>query len=236
MTLKIVQISDTHISVDVPQRMNDLENCVQAINQLAVQPDLVVHTGDVAHDGLAQEYHNARERLDQLDVPYFVMPGNRDNRSALRNAFSDKRYQLPQQGWLQYAIEQYAVRLIMVDTVSEQTNKGELCDERLTHLEQMLSADTSRPVALFLHHPPYEATGIPDPYQYKDWNDVEKLAELLARFQHIQGMYCGHVHRFIDGSIAGIQASAITCLAGDLRKGDVSEEERTLPVFKSLNL
>lgn len=236
MTLKIVQISDTHLSVDVPQRLQDLENCVRVINELDVQPNLVVHTGDITHDALAQEYHSARQLLDQLRAPYFVMPGNRDKRELLLKEFNDERYQLPNQGWVQYSIEDYPVRLIMVDTVSIKTNKGELCDARLNHLEQMLSADTTKPVALFLHHPPYEAVGIPDPYQYADWLDVEKLAKLLSRYKNICGVYCGHVHRHIDGSIAGINASAITCLAGDLRKGYVSDVERELPAYKILNL
>jgi len=198
MNLQIVQITDTHLSIDVPQRMHDLEKCVHAINNLEVPVDLVVHTGDITHNGLAQEYHSARQLLDQLDAPYFVMPGNRDKRVHLLNAFKDKRFALPAQGWVQYSIEDYSIRLLMVDTVSNHTNKGELCDQRLAHLEKMLSADTTKP--------------------------------------NICGLYCGHVHRFIDGSIAGINASAITCLASDLRRGDVSEADRKMPVYKSLNL
>jgi hypothetical protein len=164
------------------------------------------------------------------------MAGNRDKRIELLSEFADKRYKLAANGWVQYSIEQYSVRLLMVDTVSEHSNKGQLCAERLEHLEEMLLADTTKPVALFLHHPPYEAVGIPDPFQYEDWNDVENLTALLSQFTNVCGMYCGHVHRFIDGSIAGVQASAISCLAGDLRKGEVTDAERKLPVFKSLTL
>jgi len=236
MTLHIVHISDTHISNDKPQRLADLKNCIREINNLPQPADVVVHTGDISHDGLAQEYCNAKQELDQLNAPYFVIPGNRDNRAALLKEFDNKRYGLTEGGWVQYSLDQYAVRLIMLDTLCEGTNKGALCEERLHHLELMLAADNKKPVALFLHHTPYLATGIPDPYQYEDWNDVEKLKSVLARFDNIKGMYCGHVHRFIDGEIAGIKASAITCLAGDLRKGAVTDEERKLPVFRSIKL
>jgi len=236
MTLQIVHLSDTHISNEVPQRLTDLENCVTAINALPRQPDLVIHTGDIAHDALEQEYHHARQRLDQLNAPYYVMAGNRDNRSVLLNEFSARRYRLPTQGWVQYSIEDHSVRLLMIDTVSEQSNKGQLCAARLIHLEEMLLADTSKPVALFLHHTPFEAIGIPDPYQFENWSDVDKLTVLLSKFSNICGMYCGHVHRFLNGDISGIKASAISCLAGDLRKGEVSDEERKQPVFKFLTL
>jgi len=155
MKTHIIHLSDTHISVDTPQRLGDLEKCVQTINNLDVPPDLIVHTGDISHDGLAQEYHNARVLLDELKAPYFVMAGNRDKRQALLKEFSDKRYQLPNDGWIQYSIEEYPVRLLMLDTVSERSNKGRLCSERLAHLESMLMADTSKPTALFLHHTPF---------------------------------------------------------------------------------
>ncbi len=234
--MQIVQISDTHISNAAPQRMQDLENCVKAINALPTPADVVIHTGDISHDGLTEEYQQAKETLNKLDAPYFVMAGNRDKRTELHNVFNDKTMQLPSQGWIQYAVEEYPVRLIMVDTVSVNSNKGQLCTERLAHLEAMLSVDTEKPVALFLHHTPFEAIGIPDPYQYEDWEDVRKLSLLLSQYNNIRGMYCGHVHRFIDGEIANLKASAITCLAGDLRKGEVTDAERKLPVFKSITL
>lgn len=236
MTLQIVQISDTHIAEEAPQRLEDLENCVAAINGLESTPDMVVHTGDITHNGLSKEYHNARIQLDKLHAPYVVMAGNKDNRSRLFNEFNDERYRLADTGWVQYAIEDFPVRLLMIDTVSDNTNKGQLCDERLDNIESMLSANTTKPVALFLHHTPFKAEGLPDPYQYENWEDVDKLAALLSRFDHICGMYCGHVHRFVDGEIAGVHASAITCLACDLRKGEISDEERTQPVFKVITL
>jgi len=236
MTVSIVQISDTHISGEFPQRLIDLENCVNVINSLPTQPSLVIHTGDISHNGLQQEYHSARQLLEKLNMPYYVMAGNRDKRPELLHAFADARYHLSNEGWVQYAVEHLSVRLIMVDTVSEQSNKGQLCAARLRHLESLLTIDTTKPTALFLHHPPFEALGIPDPFQYVDWHDVENLTTLLSRFSNIVAMYCGHVHRFIDGSIAGIQASAITCAAGDLRKGKVTDVERTQPVYKVLAL
>ena len=236
MTLQIVQISDTHVSSDFPQRLSDLENCVRAINELDTRPELVVHTGDISHNGKSEEYHSAKNVLNQLNVPYFVMAGNRDNRAELLAAFADARYQLPKDSWVQYSIEEYPIRLLMVDTVNELSNKGQLCEARLRHLENMLMTETTKPVCLFLHHTPFAALGIPDPHQFEDWGDVEKLAALLSRFSNIHSIYCGHVHRFMEGEIAGLNASAISCLAGDLRKGEVSDAQRKLPVFKELAL
>ncbi len=234
--MNIVQITDTHLSLDTPQRTRDLTRCVNSINALTPAPELVIHTGDITHHAAAEEYRAARTELDKLTMPYFVMAGNKDKRATLLSEFADARYQLQPQGWVQYSIEQLPVRLIMLDTVSAHSNKGELCDDRLNHLNTMLSADVKKPVYLFLHHTPFEAVGVPDPYQYEDWSDIAKLAKVLEHYTHIKAMYCGHVHRFANGSIANIDASAITCLAGDLRKGDVSDEQRMQPVYKVIQL
>jgi len=236
MSSLIVQISDTHISHDAPQRVQDLKNCVRAINNLHEKPALVVHTGDITHNALPEEYHTARTELDELDMPYHVMPGNKDKRDVLLEEFKHNKYKLPENGWVQYSIESLTTRLLLLDTVSYESNKGRLCAERLDHLEHMLKADQSKPVALFLHHPPYEAIGIPDPWQYEDWDDVNKLAGIICAHKNIKSMYCGHVHRYINGEIANLKASAITCLASDLRKGDVSDDDRAKPVYKVLRL
>ncbi len=236
MALQIVQITDTHISSDTPSRTKDLERCVEAINDMQPQPALVIHTGDITHHGTREEYHIARKELDKLLSPFIVIPGNKDIRSELLNTFKDERYTLAPEGWVQYAIDDFSVRLLMVDTVSEDSNKGQLCKSRLEHLHQMLLANTEKPTALFLHHTPFKATGVPDPFQFEDWTQVDTLGNMLSQFNNICGIYCGHVHRFADGEIANIPASAITCLAGDLRKGDVSDDERLLPVFKRINL
>lgn len=236
MSTRIVQISDSHISVDHPHRTDELERCVHHINALPEQPDLVIHTGDVAHDGLPAEYAAAKEKLDQLSAPYYVMAGNRDNRKELIKKFENGSQIKPGDTWVQYAIEDFPTRFLAIDTVSSDSNKGKLCPERLNHLENMLKSDTARPTVLFMHHPPFEAQGVPDPYQYENWSEVDTLKSVLSAYDNIHGIYCGHVHRNIDSSVNGIFASALTCLASDLRKGDVSDTDRAKPVLKVLEL
>jgi len=144
MTLQIVQISDTHITDDVPQRMNDLENCVHTINGLSEPPELVIHTGDITHNGTAPEYHRTRQLLDQLDAPYFVMPGNRDKRPELINEFADERYDLPAQGWVQYSVELSGQKLLVETHCAKRVTKGNCVRvvytiSRLCYLKSLIS-------------------------------------------------------------------------------------------------
>jgi 3',5'-cyclic AMP phosphodiesterase CpdA len=231
--MRIVQISDTHVSCEHPARASELAACIQFINRLVPAPDVVVHTGDVAHDGKAEEYAIAHGLLEELHAPYYVIPGNRDNRPRLIRAFADDRHIRLGMEFVQYPVEHPEARLILVDSVGSRGNKGHLCAARLADVDRMLSADAGRPTLVFLHHPPFEVGIIPDPFQYEDWAAVEAFWELLSRHHQVRGVHCGHVHRNVQASIHSIRASTVSCVAPDLRKGEVSGSSHELAIFSS---
>ena len=101
----------------------------------------------------------------------------------------------------------------MLDTVKEGDSKGEFCQQRLTHLQTMLEDDSTRPALIFMHHSPYVVDEIPDPWQFHNWQEVEALSELLSKHENIQQVYCGHVHRNVEGTIAGLPVEVLTCIA-----------------------
>ena len=245
--MRIIQISDSHIAHDIPQRLRDLDDCVAAVN--AESPDLIIHTGDITHNGLAIEYTAARRSLDKLNTSYCVLPGNKDIRSVLADTFHDHTYlaetgltqtdhdkSTTAAGFIQYTLEQYPVRLIMIDTVRESTSKGELCEQRLAHLEEMLEQDTSKPVIVFMHHSPFIVEEIPDPYQFHNWQDVEAFEKVLSRYGNIECIYCGHVHRNVEGTIGGLPVHVLSCIATDLRKGELTTEDKTRPFYRIIDL
>ena len=51
-------------------------------------------------------------------------------------------------------VEDYPVRLIMLDSVVPQAGHGLLCTDRLAFLDETLSAQPHKPTMLVLHHPP----------------------------------------------------------------------------------
>src|SRR5712664_2556784 len=76
------------------------------------------------------EYEHLRRLLAPLAMPIFVIPGNHDAREPLRAAFAGDGY-LPVDGFLQFAIEDYSVRLVALDTLIPGEGGGLLCTERL---------------------------------------------------------------------------------------------------------
>src|SRR5512132_820510 len=99
----IAQISDLHLRTDgslMHGRIDTraaLANCVAHVNGLDPRPDLVLATGDLADLALPEDYRVLRAMLDGLAMPVYVIPGNHDDRGALRASFDDFGY-LPSEG------------------------------------------------------------------------------------------------------------------------------------------
>lgn len=230
----IVQISDTHIDPgheNGPARLGDLEACVAAINAMDPQPDLVIHTGDMAHNGNDEKYGLALDILKSLKPALFVCPGNRDERSLLLERFNTGRRLMPDSPYVQYAVEDFPVRVIALDTINDQSNQGAYCVERAGNLRETLAAGRDRPTVVFMHHPPFEITSSKYPRQYDPWDGAERLTDALQGQDHVIRGFCGHSHRHVLGEVAGIPFSCVPSVARDLRLGDFESALAEVPVF-----
>src|SRR5262245_469392 len=91
----IAQISDTHVELDTPdteRRLVDFERTIADINALNPSPDVIVHTGDIVHNGRQDEYARSVAVLEKATMPVYVLVGNKDSRANLRAAFSANEY------------------------------------------------------------------------------------------------------------------------------------------------
>jgi 3',5'-cyclic-AMP phosphodiesterase len=114
-----------------------LSRAVAALNELVPQPDITVVTGDLVDHGTPEEYEHFRTLLAPLAMPVFVIPGNHDAREPLREAFRSDGY-LPADGTLHYVINDYALRLVALDTLVEGNHHGSLNAEQLVWLDAIL--------------------------------------------------------------------------------------------------
>ncbi len=232
----IAQISDTHIPANSPDaaasdpRAGELRRCVADINRQGV--DVVIHTGDSTHNGTADEYAIVREILSELKAPYFLIPGNRDRRETLREAFSHLSY-MPKNGeFLHYAVEDFPIRLIALDSHDPGQRKGAFCERRQAWLEETLAREPGKPTVLFIHHPPFDIAEQNYIGGYRHPQDAENLAALVSRHPQVERLLCGHVHCEHRESWAGTVATSMPSLAVDLRKEkDAAMETATLYVL-----
>ena len=79
--ISFVQISDSHIGFARPENTDvagTLQQTVEAINAMKVQPSFVVHTGDVTHLAKAAQFDTAKQILGTLKAPLITLPGEHD--------------------------------------------------------------------------------------------------------------------------------------------------------------
>ena len=216
----VIQLSDPHIvapgellygRVDTAEF---LARSVAEINRLDPLPDVAVMTGDLVDHGNPAEYSHLRRLLAPLAMPVFVIPGNHDAREPLRAAFAADGY-LPADGFLQYAIEDYPVRLVALDTLIPGEAGGLLCSARLAWVDHVLALAPARPVLLMMHHPPF-LTGI-ERMDRAGLQNSEALAAVVARHPQVERILCGHLHRAIDRRFAGTVAGTAPSTAHQLR-------------------
>ncbi|RZF26556.1 phosphodiesterase [Paraburkholderia sp. UYCP14C] len=211
----LAQISDLHIKQPggLAYRRVDtaayLARCVDALNALTPRPDAVLMTGDLVDQGDPQQYAHLKTLLAPLEIPYFLMVGNHDERNALRAAFPE-RDELQSGGeFVQYAVDVGPLRVIALDSLVPGSSAGMLCDTRLAWLAQQLDAARGRPVVVALHHPPF-VCGIGHMDEMRlDQTASDRLAALIAQHPNVERVLCGHVHRSMFVRFGGTIASAI---------------------------
>lgn len=209
----IAQITDTHIKTPgkLAYRRVDtaamLRRCVAEILQLDPQPDLIVMTGDLVDLGQPQEYVWLKSLIAPLCQPVIVVPGNHDEREAMRDAFAGGGY-FPASGFLHFSIDdRYPLRIVGLDTPVPMEGRGELCSERLAWLDETLARENERPTLLLMHHPPF-LTGIGH-MDAIGLTGREAFAEIVGRHPQIKLILCGHLHRNIQTTVGGRRA--LTC-------------------------
>ena len=211
----LAQISDLHIKRPgaLAYRRVDtgaaLARCVAALNALKPRPDVVIMTGDLVDQGDPEQYAHLKTLLAPLEIPYYLLVGNHDDRTALREAFSDRPELRAGGDFVHYAADIGPLRLIALDSLVPGQSAGNLCDARLAWLETQLDAANGQPVIVALHHPPFEfGIGHMDALRLGP-QAAERLAALIARYPNVERVICGHVHRPMFVRFGGTIASAV---------------------------
>ena len=215
----IAQLTDTHITAPgtlaygIVDTAAYLARAVAEIEGVAPRPDLVVLTGDLVDKGTAEEYELLRALLAPLSMPYFAIPGNHDNREAMRAAFAGDGY-LPREGLLDFTVEDWPLRIIALDTLVPGAGGGTLRDEQLRWLADSLAAAPLRPSVILMHHPPFR-TGFAAMDRIGLSGSAE-LAEIVRAHASVERILCGHLHRAIASRFAGTVAGTAPSTAHQL--------------------
>ena len=186
----VAQITDTHIKPNgrlaygnVLDSSSLLRRVVKHCNEFNSKIDIAIVTGDLTDSGQLEEYEEFNKIMKDLKIPWFLIPGNHDDKNTLMEFFDKHKYLPRNEKFCHYVIDEYPFVLMGLDTTVLGKSYGEFCDERLKWLENNLELFSSKPAFLFMHHPPF-ATGI-EGMDNQNLKNSSKFFEILKSYPHV---------------------------------------------------
>jgi 3',5'-cyclic-AMP phosphodiesterase len=214
----ICQLTDLHVrpvgkpANRVAETNMFTERAFRAVARLNPEPDMVVITGDLTECGLDAEYTNLARLLRKwLPMPVFVIPGNHDRRGNFREGLKHLPGVTADPHYVQYAVEDHPVRLVMLDTLVPGAGHGELHAGQLEFLDRTLAAVPGKPTIVAMHHPPF-VCGIAHMDRI-NLRNAPAFTAIVAKHRQVERIICGHHHRPIVARVAHAIASIAPSVA-----------------------
>jgi 3',5'-cyclic AMP phosphodiesterase CpdA len=225
--MKLVQISDTHLSHRGGVTQDNFERLVAHVNE-QLRPDLVVHSGDVviADPDATDDHRRAHELMQRFAAPVRVVPGNHDvgapgehpwkglsvtdeRVAAFEQIWGDDHWRHDLDGWTVLGLD------------SELFGSGlDREAEQWRWLEQTVEdMPADRPTLVFLHKPIWSAAEGVTEHQLDVGDQARaRLLDLLGRVA-LRGVGSGHLHRFretVRDGVVEVWAPSTAFVAGSV--------------------
>lgn len=211
--VRILQITDTHLfagETDTLLGINTLHSyhaVLDAIVKQQLPADLIVATGDLVQDQSTRAYQRFTDGIARLPASCVWLPGNHDYQPSMAQELAAAGISSSKQVLLG---DQW--QILLLDSQVQGVPHGELSDDQLIWLDNCLAQQPDRHTVVMLHHHPL-ASGCTWLDQHSLRNS-HMLAEVLTRYQNIEGILCGHIHQDMDVMWNGIRmlATPSTCV------------------------
>jgi len=194
-----VQISDTHIGFNKeanPDVAGTLTQTIDIVNAMAVQPALIIHTGDITHLSRPAEFDQAQQMLSRLrTTELHTVPGEHDTQDPTVTEYFN-RFGKASDNKGYYSFDHAGVHFIALINVLQfkPGGLGTLGDEQLGWVAADLKArSSSTPIVVFAHMPLWTI--------YEPWGwgtgDADQLMKPLRRFGSVT-LLNGHIHQIVQ--------------------------------------
>ncbi|MDQ3158472.1 MAG: phosphodiesterase [Actinomycetota bacterium] len=228
----IAHVSDTHLlggKRPLYGKVDTDAHLAQALRQIELsgaKPEAIVFTGDLADLGEPDAYTRLRQLVEpiaeRIGAAIVWVMGNHDERADYSNLLFDTP--LPAEHGSDHPQDRVhdinGLRIISFDTTVPGFHHGEVTDQQLSWLAEILATPAPDGTLLALHHPPIptprlEAMGMLELF------DQGRLADVI-RGTDIKAILAGHLHYSTHSTFAGIPVSvaAATCYTLDLTAED----------------
>jgi len=197
--LSFAQISDSHMGFNKPANTDvagTLKAAVEKINALSVQPEFLLHTGDISHLARPEEFDTVDQILKgAVAKDVFFVPGEHDVIGDEGKQYLE-RYgkETKGEGW--YSFDKKGVHFIgLVNVVNLKAGGlGNLGGDQLDWLAaDVKHLKSSTPIVVFAHIPLWSV--------YPEWgwgtDDSAQALGYLRRFGSVSVLN-GHIHQIMQ--------------------------------------
>lgn len=204
MATRVLQLTDLHLFADPNARLKGVStrdsfvDVLRFIESREDEFDVLVLTGDLAHDEELETYRMLRELLSDWISRCRLIPGNHESRSMIRRTFPELFQS--EGNRLTFSFATGGWRLIGLDSHVHGQVAGRIETEQLDWLRQQLTTYADEPTVLFLHHPPVSVQS-----KWLDEIGLEEpqpLIETISGFKQVKVVCAGHVHQEFHGRLA----------------------------------
>jgi 3',5'-cyclic AMP phosphodiesterase CpdA len=217
----IAHVSDTHLlagdarQYDAIDTVDRFRQALERLRRMDPPPQALVFTGDLADLGDPAAYAILRDLVEpmaeELGAQVIWCMGNHDDRAAYAHELFGEESDAPQDRVYDVA----GLRVVSHDTTVPGWHHGEIGDDQLSWLGEVLANPAEHGTILALHHPPIPSPMVPAA-ELIELRDTEALAETL-RESDVRAIIGGHYHFSSHSTFAGIPVSvaAATCYLAD---------------------
>jgi len=195
-------LSDSHIAADrakIAREVNlaeHFETAVREVVALPQRPGAALITGDCAflkgEKGDYTTFAGLAQPIRAAQIPLHLVPGNHDDRSHLRGAFTEaKATRRPSADRCIALVRSPHANWFLLDSL-DQTNStpGVLGETQLAWLAQTLDANTDKPAIIAAHHNPDDCKR----EKPSGLLDTAKLLEVILPRKQVKAYVFGHTH------------------------------------------
>lgn len=187
--MKIAQITDLHIGLEGQDTHNvDVrDNFLLILGEVVFEkPDLIVITGDLCFDqGDISIYRWLKEKLDNTEIPYLVLPGNHDDIKMMMEVFEIDYGHSKEEIY-------FAKKLSKTTALFLDNSKAIHSDNQKKWLKRQLN-QADKNLVVFTHYPPAKCgvSFMDKNHALKDLKEIQKLFHKYGRNIYL---FCGHYH------------------------------------------
>jgi len=183
--------TDLHISTSNPIPSEDLRNAVSDVNALK-GIDFILIDGDISNLGDTASLKEAKRLLQNLKMPYYIVPGNHDFRwkvgdgsSDFKRIFGDDKFIFTHNDFVFAGFPTVPLKKNGNADIPE-------CDIKWMK-KQLKKAGKEAPVFVVTHYPLLDG----------DVDDWKKMTKVLKKF-NVKAVLNGHYHRNVCLNYDGI--------------------------------